>query len=229
MGRVKQIAEGLRYMHLEARMVHLDLKSDNVFISSRDNVKIADIGISQFLAASGSIQFSDESGTQKIGSKHYRAPEVGANEENIGRPCDMWALGLLISEMCTGKFVAARADEFDLRFIYQSKPCVEWLISETSGISKFFGDLVSKLLDWDPETRLDVAELCEILDQATITPKGSAVGAVDWGLGQQSEPQYIAQLEKENARLVEMVSSLQGSLKHSQEMQRMLMTQLNSG
>ena len=73
-----------------------------------------------------------------------------------------------------------------------------WLISETSGISKFFGDLVSKLLDWDPvsvtrglhrvdytvltggcqETRLDVVELCEILDQATITPKGAAVSAV---------------------------------------------------
>ena len=27
-------------------MLHLDLKSDNIFISSRDNVKIADIGIS---------------------------------------------------------------------------------------------------------------------------------------------------------------------------------------
>merc|ERR1711924_521023 len=193
-------------------------------MGSRDNIKIGDLGISCMLNEGSIPQFADKA--HKLGSMHYRPPEVGTMgtakaEDSVGRTSDMWALGCILSEMVTGEFVANRSDHFDCTYIFQSPQCVEWIIAETRDRSKFFGEIVSKLLDFDPSVRMKIGELCAELEKAKLK-QDTATHQVDWAAAS-SQVDYVTQLEQENKRLVEMVETLQAALKHTQEMQRVLM------
>ena len=46
---IKNICEGLRYLHDEKNMIHRDLKPDNILLDEIMEAKIADLGISKFL------------------------------------------------------------------------------------------------------------------------------------------------------------------------------------
>jgi serine/threonine protein kinase len=45
-----QIAQGLKYLH-EKRILHRDLKPQNIFLDSADNVKIGDLGLGRILGS----------------------------------------------------------------------------------------------------------------------------------------------------------------------------------
>ncbi|MCC6176488.1 MAG: protein kinase [Chloroflexi bacterium] len=91
-----QIAAALEYAH-RAGLVHRDVKSQNVLVTTDGHVKVADFGIA--------VALGERSITQTgmvIGSVHYMAPEQAE-----GRPTtpasDVYALGVVLYEMATGQ------------------------------------------------------------------------------------------------------------------------------
>jgi len=93
----RQIASALHAAH-QAGIVHRDLKSDNVFLTDRDesndHVKVLDFGISRFL--------DDDSPRDRamvIGTPEFMAPEQITNPEAVDRRTDVYALGVIIYEM----------------------------------------------------------------------------------------------------------------------------------
>jgi tRNA A-37 threonylcarbamoyl transferase component Bud32 len=97
-----QIASALDAAH-NARIVHLDLKSDNVFLIDRgesvDHVKVLDFGISRFLEA-------DLDGTQRgqlAGTPEFMAPEQVTMPDLVDGRADIYALGVLLYEMLSAR------------------------------------------------------------------------------------------------------------------------------
>lgn len=97
-----QVASALDAAH-DAKIVHLDLKSDNVFLSDKgeslDHAKVLDFGISRFMEA-------DLEKTQRglvIGTPEFMAPEQIMTPDLVDARADVHALGVLLYEMLTAR------------------------------------------------------------------------------------------------------------------------------
>ena len=104
-----QAASALVHLRHE-NIVHRDLKLDNLLIALDGSLRVADLGLAKDCSQ------KDDSGLEanllstlrkERGAVWYRSPE-NFTEVPISFPHDMFALGLVLSEMLTGKLVNAR-------------------------------------------------------------------------------------------------------------------------
>ncbi|ETI36159.1 CAMKK/CAMKK-META protein kinase [Phytophthora nicotianae] len=84
-----QVILGLAYLH-EQKIVHGDIKPQNLLVGDKDVVKIADFGISQ------SLYGSKQKITDVAGTPAFMSPEMCSGEEFSGQLADVWALGATI-------------------------------------------------------------------------------------------------------------------------------------
>ncbi|MET1232754.1 MAG: protein kinase, partial [Candidatus Limnocylindrales bacterium] len=91
-----QVADGLAAAHAMG-IVHRDVKPSNVLVSVAGQVKVADFGIARALSEA---QLTLPG--QTLGSVRYLSPEQ-ARGENVTAATDIYALGLVLSEMLTGR------------------------------------------------------------------------------------------------------------------------------
>uniref|UniRef100_A0A914WHA7 Protein kinase domain-containing protein n=1 Tax=Plectus sambesii TaxID=2011161 RepID=A0A914WHA7_9BILA len=96
-----QAAEGLRFLHHHKpkRIVHRDIKCDNLLLTKNYDVKLADFGLAHYLAV------DDDSNTMSMdmesaGTPLFTAPEVLIGEK-YGRRADIWSLACTLVEMLT--------------------------------------------------------------------------------------------------------------------------------
>ncbi|HUG92814.1 MAG TPA: serine/threonine-protein kinase, partial [Planctomycetaceae bacterium] len=94
LGWLSGIAAGLTFLH-DRGIVHRDLKPANVY-REEDVVKIGDVGLSKFISES-----RRNAQTQSVGTVYYMAPEVAHGR--YGREVDIYALGVVLYEMLTGR------------------------------------------------------------------------------------------------------------------------------
>ncbi|KAE8777477.1 CBL-interacting protein kinase 26 [Hordeum vulgare] len=93
---IKEICEGLHYLHVERRIVHLDLKPTNILLDCNMVPKIADFGLSRrFCEKQSQILTAEVKGT--LG---YMAPEF-VNNGQITFKSDIYSLGIIITEILT--------------------------------------------------------------------------------------------------------------------------------
>ncbi|WP_029608692.1 serine/threonine-protein kinase [Mycoplasma simbae] len=93
-----QIAEGMGELH-NNKIIHRDIKSNNIMITKDRNVKIIDFGLA---LGEDSQRYTQDQ--KVIGSVYYMAPElcVASNKPTI--KSDIYALGILLYEMLTGTY-----------------------------------------------------------------------------------------------------------------------------
>lgn len=91
-----QIADGLQAAN-EKGIVHRDIKSSNIFITSKGQVKVMDFG----LARSAGMTRVTKTG-MTIGTVPYMSPEQ-AQGEKIDHRTDIWSLGVILYELITGR------------------------------------------------------------------------------------------------------------------------------
>jgi serine/threonine protein kinase/tetratricopeptide (TPR) repeat protein len=89
-----QILRALSLAHNEG-ILHRDIKSDNIFLTPHDEVKVLDFGIAKLLN-NKSLTAADE----VLGTIEYMAPEQMLGEE-IDQRCDVYAVGIVLYQLLT--------------------------------------------------------------------------------------------------------------------------------
>lgn len=101
------IAEALEYIHTHG-VVHRDLKPENIMIDAEDRIKLIDFGIA---ANVGSRRLTFAKFSQTMGTPDYISPEQVKGKRGDGRS-DIYALGVMLYEMLTGKVPFTGANAF---------------------------------------------------------------------------------------------------------------------
>jgi serine/threonine protein kinase len=86
-----QICLALKHVHNQ-NILHRDLKSQNIFLTSKGVVKLGDFGIAKVLDA------TDDQARTQIGTPYYLSPEI-CESKPYGRESDVWSLGVLLYEL----------------------------------------------------------------------------------------------------------------------------------
>jgi len=98
---VARIAEGvanaLRYAWEKFRIIHCDIKPDNVMIERTGSIKVADLGLARIIGQSASVE-SDV----VLGTPNYSSPEQARGDNFLDFRSDIYSLGLAMYHVLTG-------------------------------------------------------------------------------------------------------------------------------
>jgi len=129
-----QLLKGIAYCHAH-RVLHRDLKPQNLLIDRQGALKLADFG----LARAFGIPLRPY--THEVVTLWYRAPEILLGSRNYSTPVDIWAIGCIFAEMVMKRPLFPGDSEIDELF----------RIFRTLGTpSEVMWPGVSKLPDYSP-------------------------------------------------------------------------------
>jgi len=175
---MRQVADALAQAHAQG-VIHRDLKPSNILVDARDGApRVMDFGIAARVSdteASG----SDQHAAGLSGTPAYLAPEYITNK-HIGPQNDVFAAGLVLLEMLTGKRVFDAGTVGALLYRISIEP-VE--LPASPPIDPKLGGIILRACAFDPAQRYaSAAELCTALTEwlsegeAEGTPANAAAG-----------------------------------------------------
>ncbi|MDW8283107.1 MAG: serine/threonine-protein kinase [Myxococcales bacterium] len=159
----RQAALALAALHA-ARLVHRDLKPENLQVLDDGRVKVLDLGVAHVSAVltSGPDDLTDmrtRTG-QWLGTPAYMAPEQLEDARRVGPRTDIYALGLVLYELCTGTqpFRGRRLEEIlQLKFLKRPLPPLRQLCREApAALEALVASSVGPLAD-RPSSMTEVA------------------------------------------------------------------------
>jgi len=143
----RQLLVALQHIH-RLRLIHADIKPDNILISAGHNVvKICDLG--------SAMELTEVEVTPYLVSRFYRAPEIVLGIK-YGQPSDTFALGATLCEIFTGKIMfpgKSNNDMLRLFMEWKGKVPHKMLKSGTTWKQHFDENLDFKYMDTDKVTR----------------------------------------------------------------------------
>lgn len=171
---VNQLSQALDYL-AEIGLLHRDLKGDNVFLE-QGNIKLADFGLAHDTSKSFLVR-------GQVGAFAYESPEQ-AGAHRYGFPNDAWALGCIITELATLKFVSERTKA---QVFAQDMSAITAAVQEVASVDQTLGQICSGLLDMNQVTRMTPKQVLQALraEMSQIGASGQQLfaGAAPSGAG----------------------------------------------
>ncbi|XP_007228754.3 serine/threonine-protein kinase SIK1 isoform X2 [Astyanax mexicanus] len=141
-----QILTAVEYCHRH-RIVHRDLKAENLLLDENMNIKLADFGFGNFYVPGELL-------STWCGSPPYAAPEVFEGKEYEGPQLDIWSLGVVLYVLVCGS----------LPFDGATLPILKQRVTEGRFRVPYFmsqecENLIRRMLAVDPAKRISVAQI----------------------------------------------------------------------
>ena len=144
-----QICLAIKHIH-DRKILHRDIKSQNIFLMKNGQIKLGDFGIAKCLN-----QTIDKAKTY-VGTPYYLSPEI-INSQPYDFKSDIWSLGVLLYEMCALKmpFDASNLPQLYIKIINcnypplnnnysdELKKLVKAMLNETSLKRPNIGDILN--------------------------------------------------------------------------------------
>ncbi|XP_047231160.1 serine/threonine-protein kinase Nek1 isoform X1 [Girardinichthys multiradiatus] len=144
-----QICLALKHVH-DRKILHRDIKSQNIFLTKEGTVQLGDFGIARVLNS------TVELARTCIGTPYYLSPEICENKP-YNNKSDIWALGCVLYEMCTLKhaFEAGNMKNLVLKIIRGSYPPVSVHYSQE------LRSLLAQLFKRNPRERPSIGSILD--------------------------------------------------------------------
>ncbi len=163
-----QVCSALEAVH-ELKVIHRDIKPDNIFVGDDGIVRLCDLGVSHF---SHETRITTEDTT--IGTVEYMSPEQFCSPNLIGPCSDLFGLGVVLYESIAGVSpwavegkVSANVKELAMQILLRPHTPLVVAAPETP---KFIAAVVECLLGKEPADRYESAAVaCDVLEAALAT------------------------------------------------------------
>ncbi|XP_056360292.1 calcium/calmodulin-dependent protein kinase kinase 2 isoform X1 [Oenanthe melanoleuca] len=147
----QDLIKGIEYLHYQ-KIIHRDIKPSNLLVGEDGHVKIADFGVSNEFKGTDALL------TNTVGTPAFMAPETLSETRKIfsGKALDVWAMGITL--YC---FVFGQCPFMDERILsLHNKIKTQTLeFPDQPEVTDFLKDLISRMLDKNPESRISVPEI----------------------------------------------------------------------
>ncbi|EGV66829.1 Cyclin-dependent kinase catalytic subunit [Yamadazyma tenuis] len=103
---LNQLVKGIKHCHSH-RVLHRDLKPQNLLIDKEGNLKVADFGLARAFGVPLRAY------THEVVTLWYRGPEILLGGKQYSTGVDMWSIGCIFAEMCNRKPLFPGDSEID--------------------------------------------------------------------------------------------------------------------
>jgi len=147
-----QMLDSVEYMH-SRRVVHRDLKLENILVDDNLNLKLADFGFACYKNIDTLKSYR--------GTMTYMAPEIKEGKQYAGSQVDMFSIGVILFIIVQGifPFKEARKEEYFYNLIMQGQNDTYFQKVNGTDLSDDFKDLILRFFAFDGNTRITLDQI----------------------------------------------------------------------
>jgi len=142
------VANALDYAWKRARLIHRDIKPDNIFLSGEGDVKLGDLGLAKVADQTQGLTVTGAS----MGTPYYVSPEQAEGRKDIDLRADIYSLGCTLFHLVSGQtpFTGDNAVQVMTKHVTQPPPEIRDVFPACPAV---LAEVLLKMMQKDPAAR----------------------------------------------------------------------------
>ncbi|MEO6740655.1 MAG: bifunctional serine/threonine-protein kinase/formylglycine-generating enzyme family protein [Chthoniobacteraceae bacterium] len=142
------VANALDYAWKRARLIHRDIKPDNIFLSGEGDVKLGDLGLAKIADQSQQLTITGA----LMGTPYYVSPEQAEGSKDLDLRADIYSLGCTLYRLVSGKtpFTGNNAVAVMTKHVTQPTPDIRSVFPACPPV---LAEVILKMMQKDPAAR----------------------------------------------------------------------------